>query len=71
MLRGAGSKKQTHFAGLVLCFLCSSFRFSSSFEKSWSAPLPDKPSDRGLFGFPEDTGAAPITGAPAAHCFRL
>jgi hypothetical protein len=40
----------------------------SSSQKSWSAPLPDKPSDRGLFGFPEDTGAAPITGAPAAHC---
>ena len=38
---------------------------------SWSAPLPDKPSDRGLFGLPEDTGAAPITGAPAAHCFKL
>jgi hypothetical protein len=43
----------------------------SSFQKSWSAPLPDKPSDRGLFGFPEDTGAAPITGAPAAHCLKL
>ena len=40
-------------------------------KKSWSAPLPDKPSDRGLFGLPEDTGAAPITGAPAAHCFKL
>ena len=39
--------------------------------KDRSAPLPDKPSDRGLFGFPEDTGAAPITGAPAAHCFKL
>src|ERR1700729_2385883 len=39
--------------------------------KSWSAPTPDKPSDRGLFGFAEDTAAAPITGAPAAHCFKL
>ena len=38
-------------------------------RKNWSAPLSDKPSDRGLFGFPEDTGAAPITGAPADHCF--
>jgi hypothetical protein len=51
--------------------LVPSFRISFSFKKSWSAPLPDKPSDRGLFGLPEDTGAAPITGAPAAHCFRL
>jgi hypothetical protein len=42
-----------------------------SFQKSWSAPLPDKPSDQGLFGLPEGTGAAPITGAPAAHCFKL
>src|ERR1700689_684896 len=40
-------------------------------HKSWSAPLPDKPSDRGLFGFAEETAAAPITGAPAAHCFKL
>ena len=40
-------------------------------EKNWSAPLSDKPSDRGLFGLPEETGAAPITGAPAAHCLRL
>jgi hypothetical protein len=40
-------------------------------HKSWSAPLAGKPSTRGLFGFPEDTGAAPITGAPAAHCFKL
>ena len=36
-------------------------------RKSWSAPLAGKPSTRGLFGFPEDTGAAPIMGAPAAH----
>ena len=33
--------------------------------------MPDKPSGRGLFGLPEGTGAAPITGAPAAHCFKL
>jgi hypothetical protein len=33
--------------------------------------MPDKPSDRGLFGLAEDTAAAPITGAPAAHCFKL
>jgi hypothetical protein len=26
-------------------------------KKSWSAPLPDKPSDRGLFGLAEDTAA--------------
>jgi hypothetical protein len=39
--------------------------------KDRSAPLPDKPSGRGLFGLPEGTGAAPITGAPAAHCFKL
>ncbi|MGA2716587.1 MAG: hypothetical protein ABSG41_26125, partial [Bryobacteraceae bacterium] len=23
------------------------------------------------FGFPDGTGAAPITGAPAAHCFCI
>jgi hypothetical protein len=40
-------------------------------QKSWSAPLAGKPSTRGLFGLPEGTGAAPITGAPAAHCFKL
>ena len=40
-------------------------------QKSWSAPLADKPSDRGLFGLAEDTAAAPITGAPAAHCLIL
>jgi hypothetical protein len=40
-------------------------------KKSWGAPLPGKPSDRGLFGFAEDTAAAPITGAPAAHCLKL
>src|ERR1700722_14364107 len=51
-----------------LLFLVSIY---SSVKKSWSAPLPDKPSDRGLFGLPEGTGAAPITGAPAAHCFIL
>ena len=33
--------------------------------------MPGKPSDRGQFGFPAETGAAPITGAPAAHCLRL
>src|SRR5580698_6918807 len=38
-------------------------------KKMRSAPLPDKPSGRGLFGLPEGTGAAPMTGAPAAHCF--
>jgi hypothetical protein len=25
----------------------------------------------GRFGFPDETGAAPITGAPAAHCFDV
>ncbi len=40
-------------------------------HKSWGAPLPAKPSDRGQFGFPAETGAAPMTGAPAAHCSRL
>src|SRR5277367_4734569 len=38
------------------------------FQKVRSAPLAGKPSTRGLFGIPEGTGAAPITGAPAAHC---
>jgi hypothetical protein len=33
--------------------------------------LPGKPSDRGQFGFPAETGAAPMTGAPAAHCLKL
>ena len=41
------------------------------YKKSWGAPLPGKPSDRGQFGFPAETGAAPITGAPAAHCLKL
>jgi hypothetical protein len=40
-------------------------------KKVRSAPLPDKPSDQGLFGLPEDTGAAPIMGAPATHCFDV
>jgi hypothetical protein len=65
---------------MVWCFVlfffvpCSSLfvvSFSFSLKKSWSAPLAGKPSTRGLFGFPEDTGAAPMTGAPAAHCSRL
>src|SRR5580698_9222575 len=40
-------------------------------DLSWSAPLAGKPSTRGQFGFPAETGAAPMTGAPAAHCSRL
>jgi hypothetical protein len=56
--------------GFVFSFYLSICR-SPFQKKSWSAPLPDKPSDRGLFGLPEDTGAAPITGAPAAHCLIL
>jgi hypothetical protein len=40
-------------------------------KKMRSAPLPDKPSGRGLFGLPEGTGAAPMTGAPAAHCLCI
>src|SRR3984957_15168099 len=68
------------FAACVPFFfsLCSSiltrratFAGCAADSEKWSAPLPDKPSDRGLFGLPEDTGAAPITGAPAAHCFKL
>ena len=49
----------------------SPLRHPFRLKKSWGAPLPGKPSDRGLFGLAEDTAAAPITGAPAAHCFRL
>ncbi len=40
-------------------------------NSSRSAPLAGKPSTRGQFGFPAETGAAPITGAPAAHCLKL
>src|ERR1700685_1379218 len=40
-------------------------------KKMRSDPLPDKPSGRGLFGLPEGTGAAPMTGAPAAHCLCI
>jgi hypothetical protein len=47
-----------------------SFLFPVS-KKSWSAPPPDKPSGQGLFGLPEGTGAAPMTGAPAAHCLCI
>jgi hypothetical protein len=70
-------KKRTQLTGLCFVFfVLRRLRLVSRFvclsvKKGRSAPLPDKPSDRGLFGFPEDTGAAPITGAPAAHCLKL
>ena len=56
----------------VWCFVFFVLRFVLLFDQeSWGAPLPGKPSDRGQFGFPAETGAAPITGAPAAHCLKL
>ena len=59
------------FSWLVpFCVSFVSFLFLVS-KKSWSAPPPDKPSGQGLFGLPEGTGAAPMTGAPAAHCLCI
>src|ERR1700733_6662941 len=54
------------FFAAIVAF--AAFRYE---KKMRSAPLPDKPSSRGLFGLPEGTGAAPMTGAPAAHCLCI
>jgi len=59
------------FGSFLLSLWMPAAEAAGAMIKDRSAPLPDKPSGRGLFGLPEGTGAAPITGAPAAHCFKL
>ena len=53
----------------VQCLPFSSFFPFSRFKKSWAAPPSRLPVRQEPFGLPEGTGAAPMTGAPTAHCF--
>src|ERR1700733_5156288 len=66
----AASSYQIRVGFVPFCVSLLSFLFLVA-KKSWSAPPPDKPSGQGLFGLPEGTGAAPMTGAPAAHCLCI